>query len=81
MSEINIKKRTNIGPLKLNQKLLKLFGVVYKQAIFTKVITMFNVVINTNVLQGNTLVRMAVETYSLKLHSTQFHDFFRHWPL
>lgn len=55
MSEINIKKRTNIGPLKLNQKLLKLFGVVYKQAIFTKVIAMFNVVINTNVLQGNTL--------------------------
>lgn len=30
MSEINIKKRTNIGPLRLNKKLLKLFGVIDK---------------------------------------------------
>lgn len=34
------------------KKSLKLFSVVYKQAIFTKVIAMFYVVINSNILQG-----------------------------
>ena len=74
-----IKKRAKISPLRLNQKLLKLL-CGYKQAILTKIIAMFNVVINPNVLQGN-LLRTAVETHSLKSHSTRFHDSFRHWLL
>lgn len=35
------------------KKSLKLFGVVDKQTIFTKVIAMFYVVINTNVLKSD----------------------------